>query len=611
MRYPVATRIRTTLALGVRNIALVASYRMRLRVGIHPVQRLASGSPARGPFFEPTDRATHPASRTMVATVGRSFGWLAPVDAGIPDWHRDPFTGRRAAFTDAPWWTLSDFDPAVGDVKTIWEASRFDWVAQFAQQAVLGDASAIGRLNEWLDDWSAHNPPYLGHNWKCGQEASIRVMHLAVAALVLGQIDDPASGLAHLLVSHLERIAPTVGYAIGQDNNHGTSEAAALLIGGSWLARHGDARGAGWYESGRGLLADRARRLIAADGSFSQHSVNYHRLMLDTLSLAEVWRRRLGLASFPDVVYERAGAAMEWLHALVDRQSGDAPNIGANDGANLLPLTDASYRDFRPSVSLAAALFRQAVAYAEAGSWHHHLAWLGIEPARATLPAPVSSLRDDGGYAVLRRDGAMAVLRYPRFRFRPSHADALHLDLWRGGENLLRDGGTFSYNADGEVQDYFTGAASHNGIQFDDHEQMPRLSRFLWGDWLRTERVEPIEEAGDAIHTGASYRDGHFTTHRRRVVLSSGSLRVTDTVGGFARHAVLRWRLRPGAWRLDGGRLTDGRHSLAVSADVPIVRCELVVGWESRFYMQREPLPVLEVEVATAGTIESEYRWAQ
>ena len=42
----------------------------------------------------------------------------------------------------------------------------------------------------------------------------------------------------------------------------------------------------------------------------------------------------------------------------------------------------------------------------------------------------------------------MAMLRYPRFRYRPGHADALHLDLWLGDRNILRDGGTYSYNAD-------------------------------------------------------------------------------------------------------------------------------------------------------------------
>jgi hypothetical protein len=73
---------------------------------------------------------------------------------------------------------------------------------------------------------------------------------------------------------------------------------------------------------------------------------------------------------------------------------------------------------------------------------------------------------------------------------------------------------------------------------------------------------------------------------------------------------VLRWRLKPGPWTLSGTAVTDGRHRLAVSATVPLVRCELVEGWESRYYLQKTPIPVLEVELGAPGRIVSEYRWA-
>src|SRR5207237_687517 len=158
-------------------------------------------------------------------------------------------------------------------------ASRLDWAVSFAQQAAAGSGPALGRLNAWLADWTEHNPAYKGHNWKCAQEVSFRVMHLALASLVLGQTATPPAALVDLLVMHLARIEPTIAYARAQQNNHGTSESAALFIGGSWLARMGRPQGARWAEQGRRLLEDRVARLIAADGSFSQHSVNYHRLM--------------------------------------------------------------------------------------------------------------------------------------------------------------------------------------------------------------------------------------------------------------------------------------------------------------------------------------------
>src|SRR3546814_19562119 len=122
--------------------------------------------------------------------------------------------------------------------------------------------------------------------------------------------------------------------------------------------------------------------------------------------------------------------------------NGDAPNLGANDGARVLQLTATGYRDFRPSVQLAASLFRDERIYGP-GAHDDTLEWLDIKPGSRPAAAPRSPLFDQGGYAVLKRGTATAVLRYSRFHFRPSQADALHRDLWTLGEKLTSYGGLY------------------------------------------------------------------------------------------------------------------------------------------------------------------------
>ncbi|MEY6432353.1 heparinase II/III-family protein [Thioalkalicoccus limnaeus] len=636
------TKARTALALGLPNLARVLFYRLGVGLGLNPVRRLRAHIPD-GPFFSPPagagqgdGQAGAPRSGTadrLPALMRRwwnrqdYFGWFQIEDPAIPHWHRNPFSGAEVPEPLRPWWQIPDFDARVGDIKTIWEASRFDWVLTFAQHASHGDPVGLERLNAWLDDWLRHNPPYLGANWKCGQEASIRVMHLAVAALILDRWRAPTARLRALVRAHLQRIAPTIQYAIAQDNNHGTSEAAALFIGGTWLDSVGDALGARWARLGRRWLENRATRLIAEDGSFSQYSVNYHRLMLDTYSLVECWRRRLDAPPFSRTLQGRLIAASRWLHLMTQPETGDAPVLGANDGARLLPLDDGDYRDHRPSVQLAMALFAEQRAYPPApgvgeptpgpapspdpgAGWNHALAWLGVPIPRIPAPRPSSAQLDGGGYCLLRRPRAFAMLRYPRFRFRPSQADALHLDLWRDGQNLLRDAGSYSYNAGDDASRYFKGTASHNTVQFDDRDQMPRLGRFLFGDWLRAEDVDPVAETDEAVTAAAGYTDGQGARHHRRVALTDTELRVEDRVSGFAERAVLRWRLRPGDWSLDGDRVRLGDECLQVTATVPIARLQLIEGFESRYYLRREPVPVLEVEVREAGRLFSAYRFA-
>ena len=202
----------------------------------------------------------------------------------------------------------------------------------------------------------------------------------------------------------------------------------------------------------------------------------------------------------------------------------------------------------------------------------------------------------------------MCLFRYPRFRFRPSHADALHVDLWIDGENHLRDGGSFSY-ADIKWHNYFTGTASHNTIQFDERDQMPRLSRFLFGNWLKTSECGTLDETEDAVSFRAGYRDSWRASHHREAVLGNRTLRVTDRIDGFRDKAVLRWRLQPGDWHAQGNLVTDGNLRLSVEGSVDFQRFEVVEGWESRHYLQKTALPVLEVEVSEAAVLETTYSW--
>jgi hypothetical protein len=587
---------------------------------LNPVHRLKAEKP-QGPFFSSVQRKE---AEVISVIEGWRFQaylfshWPFALTDAPPDWLANPLNGERVASPGRDWWQIPDFDPAVGDIKLIWELSRMDWVIAFSQRAHRGDQASLDKLNTWLADWCENNPPYKGPNWKCGQEASIRVMHLAMAALILGQVRTAAKGLREFVRVHLQRVTPTVQYAMAQDNNHGTSEAAALFMGGSWLAALGDPEGERWASIGRRLLEDCAARLIGPQGSFSQYSLNYHRVMLDTFCMAEVWRRHLALPAFSECWQSRALTATQWLRHLVNPVNGDGPNVGANDGARLLQLTETPYRDYRPSVGLAMALFAEQRAFPQSDECDQVLYWLGLPLPHAVAPLPKSSVADDGGFAVLRCGKAMAMLRYPRFCFRPSQADALHLDLWLGPDNLLRDAGTYSYNTDQQWARYFGGTASHNTVQFDERDQMPRLSRFLFGNWLKTNDVQPLMDSNQAFKFGAGYKDGNGACHHRQIRLETGRLQVVDQVHGFATKAVLRWRLQPGDWHLhltSHGLLLvldpDETFTLSVSSSTPVVRCELVQGWESRHYLDKTVLPVLEVEVRQAGAMTTEVLWVQ
>lgn len=606
------TKISTLYHLGLRNLARVLIYRLSLKLALNPAQRL-SVPEVQGAFFL---KVSNPTSGLAVNRNWRQHAKLfgkqsIAISQAPPRWHVNPLNGNSSRYAGLNWWNIPDFDPDLGDIKLLWELSRFHWVVAMAQRAKLGNNDELQRLNAWLADWLKQNPPYKGVNWKCGQEASIRVMHLAATTLLLEQIDTTSKALQNLLILHLQRIEPTIAYAIAQDNNHGTSEAAALFIGGTWLQRYGHRKAKKWSDLGRKWLENRARHLISEDGTFSQYSLNYHRLMLDTFSLVEVWRRHTNQPEMSEGWKKCSRAAAFWLFNMTNPFNGDGPNVGANDGAHILHLTNTDYRDYRPSVQLAMVVFTKAKAYSDNDEYNTTLRWLGLDIPKKTLKPAKSSVMDQGGYCILRRSNNMAMFRYPRFSFRPSHADALHVDLWVKDQNFLADAGTYSYNTDDKWLRYFPGTRSHNTVQFDDRDQMPRLSRFLFGKWLKTQFFSGISKFEKYETVTATYRDYTGASHTRRVTLGDNELYVTDKLDGFKKNAVLRWHLKKDDWCLRGNELQNKSNTLRLvfSSSEIIKNVSLRNGWRSLYYHDKDVIPVLEIEINKPGTIETEFHW--
>ncbi len=591
---------RTYSRLGTLNVLRVFLYRVTLKMNMHPVQRIAAPI-AKGPFYRyflTKSRSPKPNSawRNNLVFFGRVAGRIPekPVN-----WFLNSFNRKAKPTKTEDWWKISDFSS--GDIKGVWEISRFDWVIAWATEGANGDSTFIDRLNIWIDDWATQNVPYKGTNWKCGQEASIRVIHLVTAAWVLRQDKSPEQGLICLIQTHLQRIIPTISYAIGQQNNHGTTEAAALFIGGIFLEDY-DERASFWEQTGRKWLEDRASSLIAVDGSFSQYSVNYHRFMLDTYSIAEAWRRHRKAPEFSSSLKKRLAAAAYWLFTIVDPISGDAPNLGANDGARLIPLTACDYRDFRPSVQLALALFNNASAFPDSKHAKTLLKWLGVTQGALQLK-PKSKNFSCGGYHVMRLNNSMAVMRYPQYKFRPSHADALHVDFWLGGMNILRDAGTFSYNDN--YTEWFAGTSAHNTIEFDGRDQMPRIGRFLFGDWLQSSNVNALNDDVGFLSSSAAYKDYLGACHSRELTLEKNSVTCTDNLNGNFKEACLRWRLAPIEWRFSGNILYSNKCSIEIQSNGLSVTPQLKQTMESRYYLEFKYIPELSVIVKEASTIKT------
>lgn len=467
-----------------------------------------------------------------------------PLPPGEAGWLEHPLTGSRAV-DDVAWWRVAHLDPAFGDIKDLWEPARFAWAYDLVRGYVLtGDDRFAAAFHRRLEDFEASSPPFRGPHWACGQEVAIRAVALLYCeANLAGAASSSPEALARvwrLLAASGERVRDAIGYALSQRNNHAISEAVGLILLGSRL-RGAHPEAAEWFGTGHRLLERLIREQFATDGWYIQHSFTYLRLALDQCILAERTLRAAGMALSPCAV-ARLGAAVDLLLAVMEPASGIVPNHGPNDGAFVHPITLAEYRDFRPVVTAASAMWRLPLP-ADIAADREVLAWLAVE-APAVAPARGDWLRSGRSGWVAARAGETAVfLRAGGYTSRPGHLDPLQLDVRVDGQEIVVDAGTYAYNAPAPWNNGLAGASVHNGPVVDGEEPGLRGPRFLWYRWP-TARLISTSAAGGGWDLVAEVPG----KARRIVRVRNRRVTVEDTVlAAGAQSAAVNWLLHPEA----------------------------------------------------------------
>lgn len=536
------------------------------------------------------------------------FFWFSSYKYKIdnpPKWFLDPYNGINYQSINKHWSLIKENE--INDLKNIWELSRWNWSTMMARSwRITGNESYINYLNNWIKDWCKNNPVNYGINWICGQEVSIRLINTLITWKIVNEnkINKNSHYIQEFIISHLERISKTILYAESQDNNHWVSEASALFIGGIWLERFTNKKREGKFfeRKGRIHLERSIKRLIMEDGTFSQYSVNYHRFLIDTITQVEWWREWLKKDKFSQIFYLKSKSACLWLIKFANTNTGQCPNIGGNDGCFCYQLHNLNYNNFKPSIQLSFIVFFKKFIYSD-GPWDEPLYWLGIKKnnySKMKLEEEKFELLNYGGFFIVKKDPTfLAILRLPIYKFRPSQADPMHLDLWIDGLNLLKDGGTLSYNKKNEYLGYFSGIESHNSIQFDAQQPMYKISRFLWGNWLSgTFKNTEITKNPSQIcfETEYKFRNG---SHKRKIIFNKEltKINIIDYVSDFKKEAKIRWRLLPTQWELNDLILSSEYLELSFESNRKIKSIQLLKGLESINYNKLSEIPVLEIVI--------------
>ena len=464
------------------------------------------------------------------AASGRIKGFSSiELDYGYPlNWQMNPLTGKSCSIKDK-WFEIADFDKDRGDIKLVWEASRFTHFYHFARAYMIThDKRYYKAFSEQLNDWLTDNPYSFGANYKCGQECALRMVNALAVYSVFSSYglttQEDAANVAELTGRCYRKILSNFFYAHKCiRNNHTLSELCGMIVG-AWCCCD-DVR----LKDAYALFDSEVLRQFTADGGYLQFSFNYQRFAMQICECVMSISQTTGIALSKEAKERIKRSAL--LMYQCQSESGDVPNYGSNDGALVFPVTSCGYRDFRPAINTSYAMTTGKCLYPD-GLYDEELLWFQDGPCVFEKTERKSESFPDAGLYTLRGSDTFAVICLNDYHSRPAHMDQLHLDMWHKGRNVLCDCGTYSYAS--ELGKELSQTAAHNTVKADSAEQMNHFGKFMTYNWTK---ALDIHHDNNTFKGFMVSKNGY--SHQRNIARTDDNYTLNDTVHGCEQYEIL------------------------------------------------------------------------
>lgn len=438
------------------------------------------------------------------------------------DWVSNPDTGFKYDISKH-WSEINDYSSESGDIKYVWEKSRFSFLNTIIRYDYHFDDDKSEFVFNEIEDWIDKNPINMGPNYVCSQEMTIRCFNWIFALNYYKNSKNLTNNrflkIINTIYWHGDHIYKNINFSkIAVRNNHAITECIGIYTLGLLFPSFPNS--AKWKLNGKKWFQNEISYQVYDDGTFLQFSMNYHRVLIQLFTWA-IQINKLNDLPFSDEVYVKAKKSLKFLLSCMNGNNGMLPNYGANDGALFFKLGVQEFRDYRPQL--------EALSLSMGLSWPYLSCedkyWFGLETTSgnsvATDQCVLNSFKN-GGYYIINDsdDSTLTFVRCGSHRDRPSQADNLHLDLWINGDNILRDAGSYKYNTNENDLNYFFGSKSHNTVTLGENDQMLKGDRFIWYYWTQALGAELTENDDKFMFNGqiSAFRQvDNKAIHKRKI----------------------------------------------------------------------------------------------
>ena len=278
---------------------------------------------------------------SILADLGNDYDWITNYDSGYK------YDIKKH------WTEISDYSKEAGDIKFVWEKSRFSYIYDIIRYDYHFNEDCSAMVFADIHSWIKGNPVNCGPNYRCSQEMSLRVLNWTFALNYYQNspnlTEEIFGQMQYAIYWHMHHVYHNINFSrIAVRNNHAITETLTLYITGLLYPMLPGADT--WKKKGKAWFEEEIAYQVYEDGTFLQYAMNYHRvvvqLMTWAISIADLNKER-----FSDIVYQRAKRSFTFLRTCMVEENGHLPNYGANDGALFFRLSSTDYRDLQATAT--------------------------------------------------------------------------------------------------------------------------------------------------------------------------------------------------------------------------------------------------------------------
>lgn len=410
-----------------------------------------------------------------------------------------------------------------GDIKLIWEITRFSWLMTLARAYLVSDNEEYLYFGlKAINSFYSKNPIGKGPHWCSEQEVAIRSYNILwffdLCNSNINLSSEHKKNCISLLHLHYCYIKSHLSYAKNAiRNNHLIHALVAILAISKFLNLNNKAI----YNNAERDLITSINEQWYSDGGYVQPSFIYHR----SADYGLIFLRNF-LVPGEDLdllIIKTLEESSNFLGSFINMKTGLMPNWGANDGSRIFYLSD-EYLDFRPLLSIISIISSTSTPFLDKGSLSEisllfDISKEEIEHIKDSAESNFIKLRRiQGVHSISDTSNNIDILfRCGSINSRYAlHADQLHIDLSMQESQVFQGSGSYNYNKDINAHNYFRGTKSKNTITINDESQMIHHRKFKFLQWTSSTLLTSRVDLGKNFLIGGLH-DGYLKTRNNAI----------------------------------------------------------------------------------------------